>query len=312
MENVSKISTSFVLLGLVEMESMTYLYFLLALAMHLTTMLLCTLIIFIIWSEDSLHEPMYFFICNLVFNDIFESTLFSPKIMIDLLSGTKMISLVGCLTQAFCVQAYACVEMLTFTVMAHDRYLAVGQPLRYHTLMTNGKALNCTAIIWILASVLVSIPILLTAWLPFCGQYIKNIFCDNMSLVKLACGDTTVNNISGAVGTSVLIICCLLLVIYCYIQTFLICLKISKEACQKALRTLMTHLILFSCFMVTSLFVVMRYRLNSNTLSIVSHIILSASGLIISPPLNPLVYGIRTEALKNKIIHNLKKINILH
>ncbi|KAM4702140.1 olfactory receptor 4C6-like [Discoglossus pictus] len=307
MANMSEVTTSFVLLGLVEMESFIYLYFLFSLLVYLTTMFLCTLIVFVIWTEDSLHEPMYMFICNLVTNGAFGSSVFFPKLMIDLLSGNKMISLAGCLTQAFCVHNFASVEIFTFTIMAHDRYLAIGQPLRYHILMTNEKALKFVALIWFISVILVLTNILLTAMLPMCGKHINSIICENMSLVTLACGDTSVNNIYGAVHTMLIILVSLLYIVYTYIMTLLICLKISKEACQKALRTLTPHMVSYSCFMVTVLFILLRYRLNSNSLSVITHVFLAVSGLVISAALNPLIFGIRIENLKIKIIHNLQK-----
>ncbi|KAM4702120.1 olfactory receptor 10G3-like [Discoglossus pictus] len=307
MTNMSEFTTSFVLLGLVEMESFKYLYFLFSFIVYLITMFLCTLIVFVIWTEDSLHEPMYIFICNLVTNGAIGSSIYFPKLMINLLSGTKEISLAGCLTQAFFVQNFASVELYTFTIMAHDRYLAIGQPLRYKILMSNEKALKFICFIWFFAFICVFTPILLTVKLPICGKYINSIICDSMSLVTLACGDTSVNNIFGSVQSILLITVCFLYVIYTYIMMLLVCLKISKEACQKALGTLITHMVSYFCFMVTILFIILRYRLNSNSLSIVTHVLLAVSGLVISAVLNPLIYGIKTESLRIKIVHNLQK-----
>ncbi|KAM4702141.1 olfactory receptor 4D5-like [Discoglossus pictus] len=205
MTNMSEVTTSFVLLGLVQMESFKYLYVLFSFIMYLITMFLCTLIVFVIWTEDSLHEPMYIFICNLVTNGAIGSSIYFPKLMINLLSGTKVISLAGCLTQAFFVQNFASVELYTFTIMAHDRYLAIGQPLRYKILMSNEKALKFICFIWFFAFICVIIAILLTVRLPICGKYINNIMCDSMSLVTLACGDNSVNYIFGSVQSISLI-----------------------------------------------------------------------------------------------------------
>ncbi|KAM4796213.1 olfactory receptor 4B13-like [Rhinophrynus dorsalis] len=310
MQNVSRISTNFLLLGLVEMESFKHLYFVVALMIYLFTMLLCSLIMFVVWMEESLHEPMYIFICNLLLNGIFGSSVFLPKLMVDLLSGSKTITFTGCLIQAFCIHSFAAVELFTFTIMAHDRYLALGQPLRYPTLMTNKKALINIAVIWISAFIFVFIPIMMTSGLTMCWMNINNIYCENTSLIRLACGDSSVNNIFGAVQVFIIDISALIFITYCYVRTFLICLKISKEAHQKAVQTLVTHLIAFSSFMGSSFFILFRYRLNSGDISLAVHIFYATIGLVTPLIVNPIIYGIRMEALKIKIIHNIKKLYI--
>ncbi|XP_073524971.1 olfactory receptor 5AP2-like [Phyllobates terribilis] len=308
MENMSKINTNLVLLGVVEMEHFWYLYVTLAIIIYVVTTILSSMIVYIVWSEETLHEPMYIFIANLVVNVMFGNSTVLPKIVIDLLFGFHTISLPGCLIQAFCFQSFSTLELFTFTVMALDRFLAVGHPLRYPTLMTNEKAF------WILFSVFVfvllgsCITVGLTAKLSMCGVYINNVYCETMSLLRLACGDTTINNIFGTVWTTTMVIGCVFVVIYSYIGTFIVCLKISAEAYQKAIHTLVTHIITFSTFMAATLFVTFRYRLGIGPLSTVAHVVISISGLTVSVIFDPLVYGIRTEALRKKIIVIGKKI----
>ncbi|XP_075053958.1 olfactory receptor 4B13-like [Mixophyes fleayi] len=312
MENMSRISTSFVLLGVVEMERYWLLYSVLALFLYLTTTFTSCLIVFVVWTEESLHEPMYIFICNLVLNGMFGSSTFLPKLIIDLLSGSRTISFSCCLVQSFFLHSFAAVEVFTFTIMAHDRYQAVGQPLRYPTLMTNDKAMKYIAINWVMAFIVVFIPVIMTAYVPLCGINLNNVFCENTSLIKLACGDVSMNNIFGAVEAFLIDISCLLVIIYCYIRTFIICLRISKEACQKAVRTLVTHLVAFVTFMIASFFILLRYRMNSGSISLAAHVLITIIGLITPITVNPFIYGIRTEALKIKILQKIQKIKGQH
>ncbi|XP_063297438.1 olfactory receptor 8U3-like [Pelobates fuscus] len=312
MENISLISINVFLVGIQEMETFKYLYFVIILGIYISNMLFCSLLMCIIRTEPSLHEPMYIFIFNLISNGMFGSTAFLPKLMIDLLSGSKTISIHSCLVQAFCIQCSACTEILTFTVMAYDRYLAVCYPLRYPTLMTNGKALRCAAVTWIVSFTYEAVVVILTARLTLCGTNINNVYCETLSLLKLSCGDTTVNNIFGTVTTLFLIIVSEMIVIYCYIQTFTVCLKISKDECQKAIHTLVTHLIAFSLFMGAVIFISFRHRLNIGALSNNLHLVLGVVGLTISITINPIIYGIRTVALRSKMINflNLKNIYV--
>ncbi|KAG8538547.1 hypothetical protein GDO81_022417 [Engystomops pustulosus] len=310
MENESLVFNiqDYVLLGLKEMEYLKYFYSTVALLIYLTTIFLCTLIVYAVWTEQSLHEPMYIFIGHLVWNDVFGSSALFPKLVIDLLSGSSMISFVGCLIQSFCIQTFATVEILTFTIMAYDRYLAVGFPLRYHSLMTNRKALLSLAFIWLVLSGTQLIGAMLVVKLRLCGNSIKNVFCETMSLTRLACVSPVVNDTYGTTMALILIVSPLLIVIYCYIQTILACLKVSKKANQKAIHTLVTHIITFSTFMGATLFVSFRYRLNGGSLSTATHVAISVCAMSVSFTLNPVIYGIRTEALRMKMVHILKEI----
>ncbi|KAM3936236.1 olfactory receptor 4L1-like [Leptodactylus fuscus] len=236
------------------------------------------------------------------------SSAFLPKLAIDLFTGCSTISLFGCLSQAFIIQSFGMVEILTFTIMGYDRYLAVGFPLRYHSLMTNRKVLQSLVIIWLMSMIGQFIGVMLVVRLTLCGNTIKNVYCEAMSLVRLACVSTAVSDSYGTTCTLLLVVGSLIIVIYCYIKTFLVCMKISMEASQKAIHTLVTHIITFSTFVAAIVFVTFRYRLNGGSLSTVTHIVISISGLMISFTLNPLIYGIRTEALKIKMIQTLKDV----
>ncbi|KAM5180489.1 olfactory receptor 52B6-like [Mantella aurantiaca] len=237
------------------------------------------------------------------------STVF-PKLVVDLLLGCTNIQIAGCLVQSLFIETFAYVEILTFTIMAYDRYLAVSHPLRYPMLMTNGKAIKCLAVIWIFIFIIRIIGVALTARLPLCGMNINSVYCETMSLTRLACGDTTVNSIYGTTGTLLIVILSMLIVVYCYIRTFLICLKISTEAYQKAIHTLVTHIVAFLTYMAATLFVGFRYRLNIGSVPTVAHIVISMTGLTVSVSLNPLIYGMRTEALRIKMVNGIKKIHI--
>ncbi|XP_069828926.1 olfactory receptor 1496-like [Dendropsophus ebraccatus] len=310
MENVSMVLGiyDFVLLGLKEMEQLRYFYSVVALVIYFGSTFLCILILYVVWAEHSLHEPMYIFICNLVGNVMFGSSAFLPKLAIDLFSGWTTIPLSGCLTQAYFLQSYAATEMVTFTIMAYDRYLAVGFPLRYHSLMTHKMAIQSLAVFWSVILISEVVIVMLVVRLTICGNGINNVFCETVSLTRLACGSTFINDVFGTTWTLLIYVGSLILVIYCYIQTLIVCLKISMEASQKAIHTLVTHIITFSTFIAASLFVAFRYRLNGGSLSTATHVIISIGGLLVSIIINPLIYGIRTEALRIKMIHTLKEI----
>ncbi|KAM4796216.1 olfactory receptor 6N1-like [Rhinophrynus dorsalis] len=311
MENVFNISTSFVLLGLVELEGFRYLYCILSLATYLFIMILSFMIVFVILTEESLHEPMYILICNLVLNGIFGSTSFFPKLIFDLLTSSKQISRTGCLIQIFFVISYSIFELFSFAIMAYDTYLAVCHPLRYVTLMTNEKVVKLITGSLIFSFISVLIAVLLSARLPFCGLQIKNVFCDTMSLVILSCVNTSVNNLYGGIATIAVLVFTILIIVYSYMRIIFVCLKVFKGAYEKAIHTLVTHFLNFSIFLVGGLFIFVRHRLESANLHIATHTFLSITILTFPPFFSPVIYGLRTKALKIKVIQHLQKIKIV-
>ncbi|KAM9319762.1 olfactory receptor 1500-like [Gastrophryne carolinensis] len=307
-ENASVSNDNFILVGLVKLEDVSYIYGVLALALYTTVLFISSIIVYVTWIEESLHRPMYLFICNLVFNVMYGSSGHFPKLAIDLLSKCSTISLSGCLSQGFFIQSYLSAEILTFMVTAFDRYLAVGHPLRYPILMTNLTVVKIILAIWTYVVVCTGIAVWLAARLNFCGVNINNVYCETMSLLRLSCSDVSINNIFGTTHTLFMTISCFLVVFYSYIRTAMICLKHSVESSHKAAHTLVTHAITFSIFMVGTMFVTFRYRLYSGTISSTVHIAISMTGITTSVTLNPLIYGIRTEALRRRIVRHMQKI----
>ncbi|XP_040278467.1 olfactory receptor 52D1-like [Bufo bufo] len=306
----TNVSSTFLLLGLVEMEKCKHLYWSLSFIVYGFIMLLDSTIVFVVLTDRSLHEPMYMFISSLILNDIFGSSSFFPKLLIDLLMSTKTISLVGCLVQSYCLLIFAYMEIATFTLMAYDRFLAVCHPLRYPNLMTNEMAVKLIIVCLIFSVTAVSIGIMLTARLYFCGNQIQNIFCDKMSLVILSCGDTTLNKVHGESVWSTYLSLTTSVIVFSYLKVYFICVKLSKESQKKAVHTVMTHIISFSVFMMGILFVFIRYRLNGHKLPVTAHNIISVVGSVTPVLFNPLIYGIRTKALKVKLIQHLQKLHL--
>ncbi|KAM4045551.1 olfactory receptor 2A25-like [Anomaloglossus baeobatrachus] len=309
MENAFNTSKNLVLLGLVEMEGLKYLYCVLSIVLYSFIILLSITIIFVIFTDTRLHEPMYILISNLVLNGIFGSSLLFPKLIVDLITSSTTITYGGCIAQALCAALFAFYEMSTFSIMAYDRYLAVCHPLRYGMLMTNEKVLNLSIGSLAVTSILVLVAMILTWNLSVCGNRINNIYCDNMSIIALSCVDSSISQLFSASGTITYLGVTIFVTIFSYLHIFLVCLKVSGESRQKAVHTMVTHLLNFSIFLVGVLFVFIRYRLGNVKLPVILHVLLSVTAIIVPPLLNPLIYGVRTHALKTRIILSLQKIH---
>ncbi|XP_071989521.1 olfactory receptor 6N1-like [Engystomops pustulosus] len=304
MENISLDNSILILMGLADIGNFKYLYSFITIVVYLTVMVLCFTIVFVTYTEEALHEPMYILISHLMVNGMYGTTALMPKLIVDLLTGCYTIPFTGCLAQGFFVQSFPCFEIFTFTAMAYDRYLAVGHPLRYPMLMTTKVIMKVLLEIWVYVLVGICAIILLASRQTLCGVKINSVFCETVSLTYLSCGDNTLGMVFGFIWTMVMIVGCLIVIVYCYIRTFIVCLRISHEACQKAIHTLVTHIIAYSTFMASVLFMVFRYRIKGETQSVVSLVVTFVTG-VLSFTLNPMIYGMRTEALRTKILQKL-------
>ncbi|XP_071989535.1 olfactory receptor 4D2-like [Engystomops pustulosus] len=311
MEYAFNISNNLVLLGFGETEELKYLYCVLSIVVYLFILFLSIIIVFVVFSDTRLHEPMYILIGNLVLNGIFGSSTFFPKFIVDLITSSRTITYGNCIGQALCVTLYALYEMSTFTIMAYDRYLAVCHPLRYGILITNEKVVNLIVGSFIVTFILVLTAMLLTWKLPLCGDRINNVFCDNMSLVVLSCVDSSVSRLFSASATIIYLSITILVTLFSYVQIIVICSKISGESRQKAIHTLVTHLLNFSIFLIGFFFVFVRYRLGNIKLPVVVHVLLTTPSLIVPSLFNPLIYGVRTHVLRSKITHYLQRLQTL-
>nr|XP_006008296.2 PREDICTED: olfactory receptor 52B6-like [Latimeria chalumnae] len=264
-------------------------------------------LIAVIILEENLHEPMYICLCNLSINELFGSCSLLPHLMANLLSETKTISYTGCFIQVFCLHTYVTIELIILSVMAYDRYVAICNPLRYSMIMTKVKISKLLIFAWLFSICVILIVVVLSLRLHLCGSTIEKLYCDNVSIMKLSCVEPTINNIYGVIISVIVTGVPLIIIIYSYIQILNICLKISKEARAKAFHTCGTHLLTFFSFVIGALFVIIGNRVNSKSVPVFVSVILALEFLVIPPLINPTIFGVRTEKIRNAIGNLFRK-----
>nr|XP_046244236.1 olfactory receptor 142-like [Scatophagus argus] len=280
-----------------------YLFF--TVVMLLYILILCSnlLLIVVICMNRSLHEPMYIFLCSLFVNELYGSTGLFPFLLVQILSDVHTVSASLCFLQIFCVYTYANVQLVNLAVMSYDRYLAVCFPLQYNTRMTNNKVAILTALTWLNPFIEVAVMISLSAPLQLCGNIINKVYCDNYSIVKLACSDTTANNIYGIVYTVIIMGSVITLIFYTYLKILKVCFSGSKQTRQKAVSTCTPHLASLINFCCGCCFEIIQSRFNMSTTPNMLRIFLSLYFLTCQPLFNPVLYGLMMSKIRSICKH---------
>ncbi|XP_039602269.1 olfactory receptor 1-like [Polypterus senegalus] len=300
MENVSYeifILTAFQDFGIKKEE-----YFCLSLIGYLLIIIFNSSLVTLIYNEKKLHEPMYIFLCNLLFCELVGSTSFYIKFMFDLQTDVHIISRSLCFTQIFLIYMYAATEISILTVMAHDRYIAINAPLHYITIFSTTKVQKLIFVSWIYPIFMISIGVILSARLPLCGNEINRVYCNNWEIVKLSCADTRSNNIYGF-----FVLCTFLIpfifIVYSYMKILSVCLNSSRSQKHKAFQTCLPHLITLIFFISSILFELIESRLNVKRVKNEITAFASIEFLAVPPLLNPLIYGMILPEIRKRVVY---------
>ncbi|XP_017571702.1 putative gustatory receptor clone PTE03 [Pygocentrus nattereri] len=292
--------------GHVELQKYRYFYFISTLTIYLLIIFFNAVVILVIYTNKCLHEPMYIFIAALLFNSLFGTTAFYPKVLSDFLSERPVTSYSACLFQAFSIYTYAASEFTLLSAMAYDRYVSICKPLQYATLVKMSTVKKLLFCCWFFSACEIGILIILTSRLQLCKFKINRIYCNDYSIAKLSCGDTSVTNLYGLFGLTLTVFPPLIFVIYSYARIFEVCLRNSKEFRRKALQTCFPHLFIFINFSVFSCFEVINTRLEGNVPHIISMMV-TVENFIIPPLINPVMYGIKLQGIYSQIKQIMSK-----
>ncbi|XP_030247979.1 olfactory receptor 11A1-like [Sparus aurata] len=290
-------SAYFTLAAYFDTAVFKYLYFLIILSLNVLIVSANLLLIVVICMNRSLHEPMYMFLCSLFVNELYGSSGLFPFLLTQILSDIHTVSASFCFLQIFCLYTYASIEFSNLAVMSYDRYLAICCPLQYNTRMTSNRVVILIALTWLYPFLSIFILISLSASLQLCGNTINKVYCDNYSIVKLACSNTTVNNVYGIVYTVTFIVI-VLAIFYTYLKILKVCLFGSKQTRQKALSTCTPHLASLINFSCGCFFEIVQNRLNMKHVPHMLRIFLSLYWLTCQPLFNPVLYGLNITKIR--------------
>ncbi|XP_021508982.1 olfactory receptor-like protein OLF3 [Meriones unguiculatus] len=287
----------FILLGLSSDWDTQVSLFVLFLLMYLVTVLGNFLIILLIRLDSRLHTPMYFFLTNLSLVDVSYATSIVPQLLAHFLAVHKAIPFLSCAAQLFFSLGLGGIEFVLLAMMAYDRYVAVCNPLRYSAIMHAGLCSRMAIVSWVSGSVNSVIQTAITFQLPMCtNKYIDHISGELLAVVRLACVDTSTNEVAIMVSSIILLMTPFCLVLLSYIQIISTILKIqSKEGRRKAFHTCASHLTVVALCYGMAIF---TYIQPHSSPSVLQEKLISLFYAILTPMLNPMIYSLRNKEVK--------------
>ncbi|XDB60861.1 hypothetical protein AB1E18_014224 [Capra hircus] len=294
------IVSEFLLLGLPIESEHQNLFYVLFLAMYVTTILGNLLILVLICLDPHLHTPMYLFLSNLSFSDLCFSSVTMPKLLQDMQSQDPSIPYAGCLTQMYFFLFFGDLESFLLVAMAYDRYVAICFPLHYTAIMGPRLCLSLLVLSWVLTTFHAMLHTLLMARLHFCEDHvIPHFFCDMSALLKLSCSDTRVNELVIFITGGLILVIPFLLIITSYARIVSSTLKVpSARGIRKAFSTCGSHLTVVSLFYGT---VIGLYLCPSANNSTVKETVMAMMYTVVTPMLNPFIYSLRNRDMKGAL-----------
>nr|XP_006122423.1 olfactory receptor 51I1-like [Pelodiscus sinensis] len=270
--------------------------------LYVTAMAGNCLVLCIVWADRRLHQPMYLFLCMLAVNDLGMSLSTLPTVLGTFCFHFTDIAFDACLAQMFFIHFFSFMESGILVAMAFDRLVAICNPLRYAAILTHPRIVRI-GLAAVMKGTGINFPFpFLIKRLPICkSNVLSHAYCLHPDMMRLACADTTVNNIYGLFAIVVTYGLDSLFIILSYIKILKTVLNVaSHEQRLTALNTCISHICAVLLFYVPTLGVSVLHRFGKNVPRLV-HILTPYIYLLVPPVLNPIVYSVKTKEIRKGI-----------
>ncbi|KAM7235828.1 hypothetical protein CapIbe_013014 [Capra ibex] len=245
--------------------------------LYLATLVGNTLLLGLAAADKALQRPMYQLLGLLTASDLVLATSTVPKALAVRRGLSGEISFQACLAQLFVAHVAFIAESSVLWAMAVDCYMAMCRPLRYGALRA-----QCVVGIVAVAAVtrgacVMAPPVALLRRLPYCGQRaLPHTYCEHLGAARLAWSYTRPTVWYGLATT-----------------------LLSPRPAQGPghLRGPASVITLFC----TPALFFLAHRFGRHTVPGHVHIFLSNPYVVVPPALNPVVYGVQTQQIAQRL-----------
>ncbi|XP_069326712.1 olfactory receptor 5AL1-like [Eulemur rufifrons] len=299
--------TEFILLGLTDNPALQAILFGVFLLIYFVTVMGNLGLIVLIQISPQLRTPMYFFLSHLAFVDFYGTSAITPNTLVNALREIKSIPFYACATQVCCFITFSVWELSMLSIMAYDRYVAICNPLLYVVLMPRRLCIQMVTSSYIYGFTVGLIQAMATFHMSFCDSNVVNHFyCDDVPLIALACSDTHVKELMLFIIAGFNVFCSLIVVLLSYIFIVFAILRIHSAAGrQKAFSTCASHVFSITLYYGTLSFIYLQPK-SSHSLD--KDKFASVFYAVVIPMLNPLIYSLRNQEVKNAMKKIVEKL----
>jgi olfactory receptor len=243
---------------------------------------------------------MYFFLKHLSLLDFFFISVTVPQSIENSLMDNDYISYGQCILQVFFFTSLAWAEVAILTVMSYVHYVAICFPLHYEVIMDPRNCKWPVIAVWLNGSISGILYTTVTFSIAFCkDKVIHQFFCDVPQVVKLSCSNDDLQVIEVAAFMTVVTFAYLISIGLSYIHIFSTVLRIpSAEGRSKVFSTCLPHLVVVSFFLSTG---VCAYLKPTSDNPSAFDLMLCIFYKVILSTLNPIIYSLRNEAMKQAL-----------
>ncbi|XP_004717538.1 olfactory receptor 52R1-like isoform X2 [Echinops telfairi] len=304
LRNSSSHPVSFLLLGIPGLENSHFWIAFPFCVMYAVAVVGNIIVLHVIRTDHTLHQPMYLFLAMLAITDLVLSSSTQPKMLAILWFHAHEIEYHACLIQVFFIHAFSSVESGVLMAMALDRYVAICFPLRHSTILTPSVVGRLGAAVMIRGVLWVSPFCIMISRMPFCfNRVIPQSYCEHMAVLKLVCADTTVNRGYGLFVAFSVAGFDMIVISISYVMILRAVLRLpSGEARLKAFGTCASHICVILALYIPALFSFLTHRFGHHVPRVV-HIMFANLYVLAPPMLNPIIYGVRTKQIRDRVIH---------
>ncbi|MBN3297775.1 O10G4 protein, partial [Amia calva] len=300
--------SEFHIVGFPELKQLDVLLSVIFLVSYILTLLGNFTVLYIIKTHRKAHTPMFFIILTLSVSNVIFSTALTPKIIARYMMNDQAITFHMCFVQMYFAHALGTVDAFVLMFMAIDRYLAVSHPLRYPSIMTNTRAIQCCCLMFFLGMLGPVTALTYASRVHFCGpNEILHFFCEHSWVVRLACADTTMNTRAAITVAAVVLVIPFIVIMLSYGSIIVAVIKIkTAQGRKKAFYTCSTQLLVISIFFFPSLCVYFAH-MGGLYLNHDMRITLGILYSLLPPMLNPIIYSLKTKEIKEVIVKVLQR-----
>uniref|UniRef100_A0A8C3VM34 Olfactory receptor n=1 Tax=Catagonus wagneri TaxID=51154 RepID=A0A8C3VM34_9CETA len=261
----------------------------------------CT-ILYVIKTEPSLHEPMYYFLSMLAMSDMGLSFSSLPTMVRVFLFSAPEISANACFAQEFFIHGFTALESSVLLIMSFDRFLAIHSPLKYSSILTTIRVAQIGMMCFFRSFLLVfPFPLTLRS-LNYCKESrLSHSYCLHQDVMKLACSGNRTDVAYGFfVAICGMVDFMLIVVSYILILKTVLGIASGKEQL-KALNTCVSHICAVIIFYLPIINLAIVHRFVRHVSPLFN--VLMANVLLLVPPLmNPIVYCVKTRQIRVRVV----------